>query len=104
MPRFRRLLSWLCGASIVLAPVGLPAADPPLADLVIADFEGDSYGTWTVEGSTFGTGPARGALPGQMAVDGFLGNGLVNSFLGGDDSTAHSPRRRSRFKDTSSPF
>lgn len=87
MPRFRLLFPWLYGAGVLLASAELPAADPPRADLVIADFDGDSYGTWTVEGSAFGTGPARGALPGQMAVDGFLGNGLVNSFLGGDDST-----------------
>ena len=32
-------------------------------------------------------GPARGTLPGQMAVDGFQGKGLVNSFAGGDGST-----------------
>ena len=87
MASFRRFLPWLCGAGVLLAPVGLPAADPPRADLVIADFDGDSYGAWKVEGTAFGSSPARGALPGQMAVDGFLGEGLVNSFLGGDDST-----------------
>lgn len=87
MPRFRPLAPWLCAAGVLLAPTEAPAADPPRADLVIADFDGESYGAWTVEGSAFGTAPARGALPGQMAVDGFLGKGLVNSFLGGDDST-----------------
>ena len=87
MPSFRRLFPWLCAAGVLLAPTQVPAADPPRADLVIADFDGDSYGAWTVEGSAFGKEPARGALPGQMAVDGFLGRGLVNSFLGGDDST-----------------
>ena len=87
MPSFRPLFPWLVGAGVLLAPTEVPAADPPRADLVIADFDGDSYGAWTVEGSAFGTAPARGALPGQMAVDGFLGKGLVNSFLGGDDST-----------------
>ena len=29
----------------------------------------------------------RGTLPGQMAVDGFQGKGLVNSFFGGDAAT-----------------
>jgi len=57
------------------------------SDLLIADFEGDDYGTWKVEGTAFGSRPARGTLPGQMAVDGFLGKGLVNSFVEGDDST-----------------
>jgi sucrose-6-phosphate hydrolase SacC (GH32 family) len=55
-------------------------------DLVIADFEGDTYVGWQVTGQAFGSGPARGALPGQMQVDGFLGRGLVNSFVGGDDA------------------
>jgi len=56
-------------------------------DIVIADFEGPDYGKWTVTGSAFGTGPAHGTLPGQMPVSGFMGKGLVNSFLNGDQST-----------------
>lgn len=57
------------------------------ADLLIADFEQDSYGDWKVEGEAFGPGPARGTLPGQMEVTGFLGQGLVNSYHGGDRTT-----------------
>jgi len=53
-------------------------------DIVIADFEGKTYGDWKVEGTAFGTGPAKGRLPRQMRVSGFKGEGLVNSFLGGD--------------------
>lgn len=49
------------------------------ADIVVADFEAETYGAWTVEGEAFGPGPARGTLPHQMHVDGFLGKGLVNS-------------------------
>jgi len=56
-------------------------------DLVLADFEGETYGEWQVTGAAFGSGPARGALPGQMSVEGFAGGGLVNSFFGGDDAT-----------------
>jgi hypothetical protein len=56
-------------------------------DLVIADFEGGSYGDWQATGEAFGTAPATGSLPGQMPVDGFNGKGLVNSFVKGDDST-----------------
>lgn len=52
----------------------------------MADFEGETYGEWQVTGEAFGRGPARGALPGQMHVDGFNGKGLVNSFVNGDDS------------------
>jgi uncharacterized protein (DUF608 family) len=55
-------------------------------DVVFEDFE-NGYGNWKVEGTAFGTGPARGTLPGQQAVSGFLGKGLVNSFAGGDDTT-----------------
>src|SRR5215471_15911107 len=67
--------------------VAAAAAQTRTGDLLIADFEGDDYGAWKVEGTAFGTGPAHGTLPGQMAVEGFVGKGLVNSFHGGDDST-----------------
>ena len=56
-------------------------------DIVIADFEGDSYGDWTVAGEAFGTAPASGTLPGQRTVAGYLGVGLVNSHAGGADGT-----------------
>lgn len=65
----------------------LPAESPPASDLLIADFEQESYAGWSVEGTAFGEGPARGTLNGQMQVSGFRGKGLVNSFMGGDDST-----------------
>src|SRR5689334_11102499 len=56
-------------------------------DIGVADFEGDSYGDWKTSGEALGGGPAHGALAGQMPVSGFEGNGLVNSFLRGDDTT-----------------
>src|SRR5215472_8794893 len=56
-------------------------------DIVVEDFEGTNYGAWTVTGTAFGSGPAHGTLPNQMAVDGYQGNGLVNSYHGGDNST-----------------
>ncbi len=56
-------------------------------ELLIADFEGPDYGAWKSTGEAFGGGPAQGALPGQMPVDGYLGKGLVNGFTGGDDAT-----------------
>lgn len=73
-------------------PILLPAAEP----LVIADFEGPDYGAWKTTGTAFGSGPARGTLPKQMQVDGFLGAGLVNSFHGGDgaEGTLTSPAFR----------
>lgn len=57
----------------------------------LADFEGSTYtspiGDWTTTGDAFGTGPAQGTLPNQQQVTGYLGNGLVNTFLNGDAST-----------------
>jgi fructan beta-fructosidase len=56
-------------------------------EIVLADFEGETFGDWTAVGTAFGAGPARGTLPGQMEVTGFRGRGLINSFNGGDAST-----------------
>ena len=73
--------------SILLATSAILAAPAVGADLLIADFEGDTYTPWQVTGDAFGSAPAKGALPGQMHVEGFNGKGLVNSFNKGDDST-----------------
>ena len=82
----KQLKLWLTIATtIVLANASLEthAAD----DIVVADFEGADYGTWSATGDAFGQGPARGTLANQMPVAGFQGQGLVNSFVGGDAST-----------------
>jgi non-lysosomal glucosylceramidase len=76
----------LTGLVATAEEVALSAA-PENPPRVFADFEGDDYGEWTVEGEAFGRAPARGTLPDQNPVDGFEGRGLVNSFLGGDAST-----------------
>ncbi len=55
-------------------------------DIVIADFEGETYGDWMVTGTAFGQGPARGTLPNQMTVTGFSGHGFATSYNGGDTS------------------
>ncbi|MCX5366763.1 GH32 C-terminal domain-containing protein [Streptomyces sp. NBC_00124] len=60
--------------------------DPP-AGTVLADFEGGTYGDWTTTGDAFGTAPATGTLNNQQEVSGFLGDGLVNSYLDGDPTT-----------------
>ena len=81
----------LCG---ILLAVALQAGD----DILLADFEGETYGEWKVAGEAFGSGPARGTLPHQMEVSGFQGRGLVNSFFKGDGSvgTLTSPPFRVR--------
>jgi fructan beta-fructosidase len=78
----RKLL--LLGVALGLIGFHIAAAQP---DILIADFEGETYGDWAVTGEAFGPGPARGTLPGQMRVDGFRGKGLVNSFYNGDGTT-----------------
>ncbi len=70
-----------CLIFIVALATGLARAAEPI---VLADFEGSDYGAWKTTGDAFGTAPARGPLPGQMNVSGYLGQGLVNSFQGGD--------------------
>ncbi len=79
----KSILFWL---TLITFGAGSTAAHAQKPDTLIADFEGLDYGAWTVEGKAFGRGPARGTLPNQMAVDGFEGRGLVNSFFGGDQS------------------
>ncbi len=67
----------------LLLPITARAAE----DVVFADFEGTDYAGWTAAGTAFGSEPAQGTLPGQMAVEGFAGRGLVNSFHNGDKGT-----------------
>ena len=51
-----------------------PAADR--ADILVADFEGDTYGDgWKTTGTAFGKGPAKGTLPNQMPVSGLSRQG-----------------------------
>ncbi len=66
--------------------IGAPFC-PAQGDILIADFEGADYGDWKATGEAFGPGPARGTLPSQMAVSGFKGSGLVNTFYKGDRTT-----------------
>ena len=61
-------------------PMGEATGRP---DVLFEDFE-SGYDRWTVEGAAFGPKPAAGTLPGQQAVSGFAGRGLVNTFIDGD--------------------
>ncbi len=74
-----QIASFAFALLLAAAPAG--AAQP---DILIADFEGDDHGGWKATGEAFGSGPARGTLPNQQAVGGFLGKGLVNSYHNGD--------------------
>ena len=72
------------GLAVVHSVQPLPPPAEARPPHILADFEGDDYGDWTVEGEAFGKGPARGTLPNQQQVSGFQGKGLVNTYLGGD--------------------
>ncbi|HVM51290.1 MAG TPA: GH116 family glycosyl-hydrolase [Candidatus Acidoferrum sp.] len=66
---------------------GKPVAEAnPRPDVLFEDFE-HGYEQWKVEGQAFGKQPAHGTLPNQQPVSGFVGQGLVNTYLGGDDTT-----------------
>jgi sucrose-6-phosphate hydrolase SacC (GH32 family) len=56
-------------------------------DIVFESFETDRYFGWEVSGTAFGGAPALGRIKTQREVDGFVGKGLVNSYLGGDKAT-----------------
>ncbi len=71
-------------AMVVSSAEASKAPAGPRESIVIADFEGKDYGQWTVEGEAFGKSPARGTLPSQQEVSGFVGKGLVNTYLGKD--------------------
>lgn len=61
-------------------------------DIPLANFEQSTYQwlptgeLWTTTGTCFGTGPVQGTLVNQQTVTGYLGKGLVNTYLGGDNS------------------
>ncbi|MFN7629099.1 MAG: hypothetical protein ACK5PZ_19910, partial [Pirellula sp.] len=71
----------LCPSCLFLFSLLLACAPFATAadDILIADFETETYEPWKATGEAFGPGPAKGTLPGQMHVDGFQGKGLVNS-------------------------
>jgi len=51
---------------------------------VFEDFEKGNYDGWTVAGEGFGKAPSTGTHPNQQKVSGFVGRGLVNTYLPGD--------------------
>ena len=78
LPLLEAYASWTGGKPVA------EVTDRP--DILFEDFEG-GYEKWEVKGEAFGQEPAHGTLPSQNPVTGFLGKGLVNSYVGGDDQT-----------------
>lgn len=84
-----RCTRWVTGQGRTMVIHGAAEEVPspeekPRPAIRIADFEGDDYGDWKTEGAAMGRRPATGTLSGQQHVAGFGGEGLVNSYLGGD--------------------
>jgi non-lysosomal glucosylceramidase len=52
---------------------------------VFEDFERGNYDGWTIKGEGFGQVPSTGTHPNQQKVSGFVGRGLVNTYLPGDE-------------------
>jgi sucrose-6-phosphate hydrolase SacC (GH32 family) len=71
---------------VALAMLFTRSAAAAQDEIVFADFEGETHGAWKAEGTAFGTAPAPGTLANQMPVTGYQGQGLANSFHGGDAS------------------
>ncbi len=62
-----RQLAMVLGSARELKTAEAPKRQP----ILFADFEGQNYGDWTVEGKAFGAKPASGTLPNQQAVTAF---------------------------------
>jgi len=71
---------------VLTVVLGLSTTGVASQDIVIADFESEDWGLWEVTGTAFGPGPAKGTLPRQMHVSGYLGQRLANSYHDGDGS------------------
>ena len=76
-----------CVLVLLFASVAVQPGTSKTKDILIADFEGDTYGDWQATGEAFGTGPAQGTLSGQMNVSGYEGKRLVNTYYKGDETT-----------------
>lgn len=73
--------------STILASAVFVGCTSNKSDIVIADFEGQTYGNWQVEGNAFGDGPSTKSAPGQQQIEGFKGKGFANSYNDqGDDA------------------
>ena len=52
--------------------------------IVFADFEGETFDRWKVEGEAFGKGPRKGPTTPEQHLSNFQGKSLANSWTGSD--------------------
>ena len=68
----------LCVCIGVLLTGTADAQDANPSDILVADFEGHTYGDWKAEGDAFGTGPARQDAT-EVSVTAIGGNAKLRS-------------------------
>jgi sucrose-6-phosphate hydrolase SacC (GH32 family) len=56
-------------------------------DIMIADFEGPTYGDWKATGTAFKQGPVSADLARKLELENFHGNGVVTTKVDGDGPT-----------------
>lgn len=52
---------------------------------IFEDFEGEDFGDWKLTGGPFGGRPSHGTEASQQTVSGFLGGGLLNTYITYDE-------------------
>jgi sucrose-6-phosphate hydrolase SacC (GH32 family) len=60
------------------------ASQTDAADMVIANFEGATYGDWKATGTAFNSGPVSAELARKLELEGFRGNGVCTTKVEGD--------------------
>ena len=53
-------LGWILALTLWNTPCSSAQTNTTRSDILIADFEGTSYGSWTATGDAFGPGPCAG--------------------------------------------
>ena len=79
-----QVTNYLLAAREAIAKAGDVPSKTAGADIIFEDFESGSYKGWLITGTAFGKTPSRGTFARQQPVSGFLGKGLINTYLGSD--------------------
>ncbi len=79
------LLALIFAILVSCAPLRSVLVTEPAEIVIFEDFESGTYDKWEIEGTAFGKQPHTGTSPKQNLVTGFLGKGLVNTYLPNDE-------------------
>jgi len=67
--------------------LAIPILNSDAGDIVLADFEGGTYGDWKATGAAFGSAPSTSTMPNGKKIEGCSGKGLACSYHPNDKST-----------------